>query len=105
MSPEQLANRWQGKLKISAEMPATLHRPANPKVQVELRKSFGASVLIKIFDRQTRKGNKLIHISMNEAARMSAEDLSEMNLAIYEAIEVYRHPAAWIKLNKDLGNT
>ena len=104
MDPQQLASRWIGKLKIQ-----DVDFSEQPKlISVELRKSFGASVLIKIFDRKIRSrgdGNKLVHISMNSTVHMSEGDLEEMNLAIAEGIAVYRHPGAWIKLNKELGNT
>ena len=104
MTPAQLSKRWQGKL-IMPMMSGGRGAGSKRTIMVELRKSLGANVLIKIYDNKSREGNKLVHISMNEAARMSAEDVSEMNLAIDEGIAVYRHPAAWIKLNKELGNT
>lgn len=103
-TPDELKSRWQGKL-IMPMMSGGRGAGSKRTIMVELRKSLGANVLIKIYDNKSREGNKLVHISMNEAARMSAEDVSEMNLAIAEGIAVYRHPAAWIKLNKELGNT
>ena len=104
MTPKQLAKRWQGKLMMPM-MSGGRGAGSKRKIVVELRKSLGANVLIKIFDSPTREGNKLVHMSMNEAAKFTAEDIAEMNLAIAEGIKVYRHPAAWIKLNKELGNT
>jgi len=102
-TPQQLKDRWKGKLMVPE-----IDGPRGIKartIMVQLRHKFVGDVLIKIFDRPTRDGNKLVHITMNEAAMLSEDDIAEMNMAIKEGIKVYRHPAAWIQLNKELGNT
>lgn len=95
MDPEQLINRWEGRLIIKPR--------GSPRISVELRKLVGGcNVLIKIFDLQNplTNENKLIHISMNAMARFTVESLNIMNLAIAEGIAVYRLPEPWIRLNK-----
>ena len=94
MSPKELENRWQGALVI---------RPLakGPKVQVEIKKG---DIYVKIYDLKTfgRRENSLVHMSLNKQVDLSAVELSEMNLAIAEAIAVYRLPAHWVALNERL---
>lgn len=107
MSEKQLKGRWRGKLVVEDVDEKNLSRrdKSKKKVVVELFNMFNSTtVMIKIFDRPSREGNKLVHIHFNddpgETWMLSPEDLAEMNLAIAEGIQVYRQPDAWIELNK-----
>ena len=108
MSEKQLKDRWRGQLNIGdPENSAINQRNKKRTVYVKLFKQMSpvdTSVSIQIYDRQTREGNKLVHFHSSDDKgnhwMMSLEDLAEMNLAIAEAIQVYRQPDAWIALNK-----
>jgi hypothetical protein len=94
MTPKELENRWQGALII---------RPLakGPKVKVEIKKG---DIYIKVFDLR-HFGNapsSLVHMTLSQQVDLSADALAEMNLAIAEAIAVYRLPAHWVALNKRL---
>ena len=96
MTPKELNCRWQGKLIIKPRA-----KFKSDKVRVELRKSlYGASVVIKIFDRVLSGKNVLVNMSMSAAAGFTTEEMNEMNFAVAEAIAVYKLPDHWIKLNK-----
>jgi len=94
MTPQQLNNRWQGALVI---------RPLakGPKIQVEIKKG---DIYIKIYDQKHmfNQGNSLVHMSLNKSIDLSEANLADMNLAIAEAIAVYRLPSHWVALNKRL---
>lgn len=92
MTPKDLENRWQGALVI---------RPLakGPKVKVEIKKG---DLYIKIYDLKQfgRRENSLVHMTMSNQIDLSAVELAEMNIAIAEAIAVYRLPAHWVALNE-----
>jgi hypothetical protein len=97
--------RWIGELKLTKNPSGQSGvRLPSKTVLIELRNCIGGrDVLIKIYDQVSRRrsdnGNRLVHVSMNGSLHLSEHDLAEMNMAIEEAVSVYRHPAHWIELN------
>jgi len=103
MDPTDLSKRWQGRLLIDPEAADTR------RVIVELRKQFYRSeMVIELYDRQIKIGNEWKYINVNiesHVAGLTEDEVKEMNFAIEEGLEIYRHPAHWVELNKVLGNT